>query len=150
MLGTGYWVLDIQYLISHDSFVIAPLCSLAPSGQQAVERKHVGFGAGYHDVVVGTATAEHPPLHAVLADRIVGLDADGHPTHGVNAFGHGLDGELDELVRLTDDAVDGPVDGVHWPAAVVGVAIDLTVWPADADGGGGDAVVAAGDLDVFQ
>ena len=61
-----------------------------------------------------------------------------------------MDFEVHQFAVAANHPVDGVADGVHRAVASGCVGCHLLVRPDETDGGGGDVVVAAGELDVVQ
>ena len=107
----------------------------------AVDRAEVCLGAGDDDVGVGA------PARIGAA---VLLDADGDGSLGVDTLGYRLDVEVHQLRLGADCPVDGVADRVHRTVAGAGVGDLLAFWTDQLDSGGGNPLVAAGELDMVQ
>ena len=78
------------------------------------------------------------------------FDADGDFAERVNAFGDGVNVELEQCARHIDDGINGFVGRIHRTSAHRGMGDDLAIGAAQADSGGGHAHRAAGNLQSFK
>ena len=105
----------------------------------AVDRAQVGLGAGDYDIGVGAPAG-------VCAAVLLNFDGDG--ALGVDSLGHCLNIEVHQLGLRTDRPVDGITDCVYGTIAGAGVRHFVAVRADQFNGGGWDALVASGELDV--
>ena len=81
---------------------------------------------------------------------IFGLNADGDFAERVNAFGDGVDVELEQRVRNFDDVVNGFVRGVHGTRTHRSEDMNFSIGSFEADGGGWHTHRAARDLQTVE